>query len=169
MTPLAAPQFEAIIVPHRSLGRRGRWVLAGAILGLSGIITSGLLLAGAWPVIGFNGVEIGLALFLLRRHARGDQANEVLLLSDAGLRITRIDTAGRRTGRTIPATWLQVVLQERPGRTPALLLVNRGVQVEVATALGEAEKRDLADALSAALHRWRHPRFDNPQLRDEGA
>jgi hypothetical protein len=33
--------------------------------------------------------------------------------------------------------------------------------------LGEEQKRDLADALTKALHDWRNPRFDNPQLRDE--
>jgi hypothetical protein len=39
--------------------------------------------------------------------------------------------------------------------------------VEVGASLGEHEKRDLAEALRDALDRWRHPRFDNPQLREE--
>jgi hypothetical protein len=38
---------------------------------------------------------------------------------------------------------------------------------QVATALGEREKRDLAAALRAALHRYRNPVFDNPQLRGD--
>ena len=33
--------------------------------------------------------------------------------------------------------------------------------------LGEPEKLDLAEALKAALHRWRNPVFDNPQLENE--
>jgi len=47
---------------------------------------------------------------------------------------------------------------------PRLLLSVRGRSEEVARALGEAAKRDLAAALTRALHRWRNPRFDNPQL-----
>jgi DNA-directed RNA polymerase subunit L len=39
--------------------------------------------------------------------------------------------------------------------------------VEVAAALGEAEKRDLANALTEALYRVKHPVFDNPQLRTQ--
>jgi hypothetical protein len=42
--------------------------------------------------------------------------------------------------------------------------VARDFSEEVGRCLGEAEKRDLAAALDAALHRWRNPRFDNPQL-----
>ncbi len=37
--------------------------------------------------------------------------------------------------------------------------------MEVGRSLGETEKRDLAAALQEALYRWRHPRFDNAQLR----
>ena len=35
---------------------------------------------------------------------------------------------------------------------------------EVARALGEEEKRELAAALAEALHRLRHPVFENPHL-----
>ena len=47
----------------------------------------------------------------------------------------------------------------------AAVLTARDIRVEIARSLGEDEKRDLADALGEALHRWRNPRFDNPQLR----
>jgi hypothetical protein len=59
---------------------------------------------------------------------------------------------------------LDALLEELPGRVPRLLLVAHGVREEIATALGEAEKRDLSVALAGALHRLRNPRFDNPQL-----
>ena len=76
---------------------------------------------------------------------------------------------GRRTEKTFPSDWLNVVLEESPGRVPSLLLSGRGRQEEIGAALGEREKRDLAAALAAALHDWRHPRFDNPQLRDDNS
>jgi uncharacterized membrane protein len=43
----------------------------------------------------------------------------------------------------------------------------RGQRIEVGSALGEPEKRDLAEALAAAVHRLKNPVFDNPQLRAE--
>jgi uncharacterized membrane protein len=59
---------------------------------------------------------------------------------------------------------LNVVLEERQGRVPALLLTTHGRVVEVARMLGEEQKRDLAETLKGVLHRMRNPVFDNPQL-----
>lgn len=159
--------FEAVIVPHRSLSRRGLLTVIAALCCLSMLITTLFWYLGAWPVAGFNGAELLLGILLLRHNARGSRASEVLLLSEQGLRIIRTDMRGVRSEAMLPATWLRVQLIEQPGRIPALLLSASGRRTEVAASLGEAEKRDLAAALSEALHRWRNPRFDNPQLRDD--
>ncbi len=167
MSPHSSAAFEAVIIPHRSLTRAGlRW-LVGVICLLSTLISLGVWYIGAWPVIGFNGAEIALALVLLRRNARASRASEMLLLSDEGLRVVRTDMAGRRVERRLQSAWLRAGLEERPGRVPALWLSDRGGRMEVGAELGEAEKRDLAAALAAALHRHRNPVFDNPQLRAE--
>lgn len=157
--------FEAVIVPHRSLGRRGLQWLAGCLALLSALVAAGLWLAGAWPVIGFTGLEVALAIWLLRRHALGARATEMLLLSERGLVVVRVDPAGKRSERTVPTGWLRANLEERQGRTPALMLRSNGVALEVAASLGEEEKRALSAALAEALERHRHPAFDNPQLR----
>lgn len=163
--PLDATAFEAVIIPHRSLGRVGlRW-LVGFIVLLSTGISAGLWFVGAWPAVLFNGAEILLAVVLLRRNARAAQASEILLLSPAGLRIVRTDVGGCRTERMLQSGWLSAVLEERAGRAPALWLSDRGQRMEVGAELGEIEKRDLAAALREALYRHRNPVFDNPQLR----
>ena len=163
--PLDATAFEAVIIPHRSLGRVGlRW-LVGFIVLLSTGISAGLWFVGAWPAVLFNGAEILLAVVLLRRNARAAQASEILLLSPAGLRIVRTDVGGCRTERMLRSGWLSAVLEERAGRAPALWLSDRGQRMEVGAELGEIEKRDLAAALREALYQHRNPVFDNPQLR----
>ena len=162
--PHDMPDFEAIITPHRSLGPAGLKRLVAFILILSSVVSTGLWVIGAWPVIGFNGAEIALAIVLLRRNARERHTIERLQLSSGGLIVQRTDARGRTSQRTLEGAWLNAVLQERPGRTPTLLLVERGRQLEVGKDLGEIEKRDLAQALGQALHRRRNPTFDNPQL-----
>ena len=158
------PVWEAVIIPHRSLGRTGmRWVV-GLLCGASAVISAGLYWAGAWPVVGFNGIEIGLALLLLRHNARRAGTTETLILASDGLRIVRIDPERRRTERVLQPGWLRCVLEERHG-TPALWLVDRGFRMEVGAELAEGEKRDLAAALGRALRQMQAPRFDNPQLR----
>ncbi len=165
IAPQPTPEFEAVIIPHRSLTRAGLQWLVGFICLLSTMISIGLWYIGAWPVIAFNGAEIALAVVLLRRNARASRASELLLLSDEGLRVVRTDMGGRRVERSLQPAWLRAELEERPGRAPALWLSDRSGRMEVGAELGEAEKRDLAAALAQALHRHRNPVFDNPQLR----
>lgn len=159
--------FEAVIVPHRSLSPRGLRILTAVICLLSGLIVLRFWFIGAWPVAGFSVTEIVIAIFLLRLNATRAHASELVLLSEEALRIVRTGRAGRREERILPVGWLNVVLEEPPGRVPKLLLVGRGAREEIAAALGETEKRELWSALHEALHLLRNPRFDNPQLQNE--
>ncbi len=160
-----APIFEAVIVPHRSLSRRGRWRLLGALCVLCGANAAMFVHLGAWPISGFAGIELLLAAVMLQVNAYGARASEIVLLTADGLRIIRTNPRGARHERVMPAAWLRVALEESPGRVPRLMLQVRAAREEIAASLGEAEKRNLAAALTAALHRWRSPVFDNPQLR----
>ena len=136
-----------------------------AVIGLlCALVMLRFWLIGAWPVAGFGVVEIGVAIFLLRLNASRARASELVLLSEDALRIVRTDRRGRRQQRVLPVGWLNATLEEPPGQVPRLLLVAHGVREEIATTLGEAEKRDLWAALRDALHRLRSPSFDNPQL-----
>lgn len=154
-------------MPHRSMGPRGlRW-LATVLIGLSLVVSVGLWAVGAWPVIGFTGLEVAAAVWLVRRHALGPLGTEMLLLSESGLLIVRVDAEGRRTEHALPSSWLRADWEERAGRVPALVLRGAGgLQMEVAQSLGEEEKLALAQTLRAALDRQRRPSFDNPQLRE---
>jgi uncharacterized membrane protein len=163
-----ATVFEAVIVPYRSLSSRALRTLMAVIGLLCALVMLRFWLIGAWPVAGFGVVEIGAAIFLLRLNASRARASELVLLSEDALRIVRTDRRGRRQQRVLAAGWLNATLEEAPGQVPRLLLVAHGVREEIATALGEAEKRDLWAALRDALYRLRSPSFDNPQLRGDG-
>ena len=159
--------FEAEVTPHRSLSARGLRLVIGSVCLVSLCTTSMFWYLGAWPIAGFNGGEILLAMVLLRTHARSRKQRELLLLSGQSLRVLRTDAKGRASEHNLAPFWLNVTLQERPGRVPGLFLSARGQRLEVASALGEPEKRDLAAALMDAIHRLKNPVFDNPQLRAE--
>ena len=71
--------FEAVLVPHRSLSPRGLRVLMGVLIVSVMAMSSVFWLLGAWPVVGFSGVEVGLAAVLLRANAAGGRSSEMLL------------------------------------------------------------------------------------------
>ena len=159
--------FEAICTPSRSLGPRGMRLVAAALLGGSAV-TGGLFLAlGAWPVLGFTGLEAVLVLGLMGLHRRWSRRSmEMLVLTGDRLTIRRTDGRGRREEVSIDPYWARLRLEERPGRVSLLVLRQRGRAIEIGRLLGDEQKRDLAGALGDALRRWREPVFDNPQLRD---
>ena len=156
--------FEAVIVPHRSLAPRGRRLLLGVLALLLALDAAAFTLIGAWPVGGFAGLELLLAIVMLRWHTRAARASELVLLSRRELRVIRTDAAGRRQERVFSPAWLNARIEERPGRGAELLLVGAGVREAIGASLGEAERRDLAAALAEALRDLRHPTFDNPVL-----
>ena len=156
--------FEAVIVPHRSLSRRGLRLLLAGIFGACTLNASLFVAIGAWPVGGFTGVELVLAALLLRLNVLSARASEMVLLTSDCLRIVRTDRNGARRESTLSPHWLRAELRERPGRVSGLVLVSRDREEEIAKSLGETEKRDLAASLATSLHALRHPVFDNPQL-----
>jgi uncharacterized membrane protein len=164
--PVATPLFQAIVKPHRSLSRKGLVALICCLLLGSLIITSLMALLGAWPVIGFNGADIALSLFLIRLNLRASRTVEIISLGENELEISRTDQRGRRELLTLRPYWLNVVREELQGSVPQLYLSSHGTHTEIAATLGEAQKRDLAAALATAVRRWRNPSFDNPQLRE---
>ena len=48
------------LYPHRSLTRRGFTILMGSIALISFLAGIGFLLIGAWPVLGFFGLDVVL-------------------------------------------------------------------------------------------------------------
>lgn len=158
--------FEAVIRPHRSLSPRGLRRLLAAIAIAGSLVAARFWMIGAWPVIGFCMLEIGLAALLLYLNHRSARAQEQVLLHGDRLRLVTIGPSGTTSERSLPSAWLTIHLEEHPRRALRLLACTRTAHAEIGLALGEVEKRDLARALREALHAARHPHFDNPQLRD---
>jgi uncharacterized membrane protein len=133
---------------------------------LATLVSVRFWMLGAWPVLPFGVLEVGLVLLMLHLNTRQARASELILLNETELRIVRTDPSGKRRETVLPSGWLSVSLRERQGRVPSLMLSRHGRSEEIGQVLGEQAKRDLAASLAGALHRTRNPVFDNPQLRD---
>ena len=142
------------------------WWVIGSLAGLALLIGVRFWMLGAWPVLPFGALEVGLVVVMLRVSSRQARGSELILLNETELRIVRTEPSGRRREKAMSSAWLSLLLEERNGRVPRLLLSRYGISEEIGRVLGEAEKRDLAACLARALHRARSPVFDNPQLRE---
>ena len=158
--------FEAVSAPGPGLSRRGMAWLCG-LLGVGAAVPAVIcLVLGAWPVLGFLGVEVGLALGLVALHRSWSRrAEEAVRLTEGRLWVVCADGRGGRVEHDLDPYWARVDLQDTSADSAVLRLRSRGRSVDIGRYLTVAEKQDLARALREALARYRTPRFDNPQLR----
>jgi uncharacterized membrane protein len=160
----APPFFTAVITPHRSLSPRGLGLLFAMIAILSLLVGLRFWLLGAWPVALFAALEIALAGGFFWLNHRAARAVELVTIDEREARVIQNSAFGRRRDIRLPTAWLRVALDDPANRVPRLFLCERAWRAEIGAALGAEAKRDLARSLAEALHAWRHPRFDNPQL-----
>ena len=159
----SAQLFHAVLTAQRSLGGRGLAWAAG-LLGVLAVISMVMFLVlGAWPVAGFVGAEVGVAVLLLLAHHRAGRAREELTLDEGGLTVARIDWAGHRLEERLPPAWLRVALQPPAGsRAGHIELATHGRTLAVGTFLAPEEQAELAAALERALSLWRAPALGAP-------
>jgi uncharacterized membrane protein len=154
-----AVHFATSLVPHRSLSPQGfRWLIRGAIAA-NLLIGLPMMLLGAWPVLGFMGLDVWLLWFLFKRSYLDARRSETLLLTDRELIIDRVAPDGEREQHRLDAYWLRVeLLGEDSDR---LVLVSRGNRVVIGRFLAPAERRRVADELKTALAAMHAPRYQH--------
>lgn len=153
--------FDAILRPHRSLSPFGFRLLMTFAAG--GLLAVGSLfwVIGAWPVIGFCGLEFVLLYGGFRLNYRAAQAYERLRLSDEGLEVSRVRPNGAVAGVwCVQPGWLRVDIDNPPEHDSQLTLSSHGRRMIVGSFLTPEERLEVAEALRDALDRWRaapHP------------
>ena len=144
--------FSAVLTPHRSLGRRG-FLLLMLVLG-SISLTTGMvfLLAGAWPVFGFCGVDVLLVYWAFRVSYRRGRAYEQVTVTPSELTVRQVSHRGGIREWTVNPLWVRLdrVVHAEFG-IERLFLVSRGRRLAIAGFLGPQEKESFAHALTHAL------------------
>lgn len=153
----APPLFDAVLYPHRSLGQTGFLLVMVALCAGSFVIGLAFFLLGAWPVVGFLGLDVLLVYVAFRLNYRAARAYETLRLTPERLEVTQIDPAGRGRHTSFQPYWLAVDMDDPPRRSSRLTLRSHGRRLEIARFLTPPEKLDLARALRRALERTRGP------------
>ena len=149
--------LDAVLTPHRSLGPRGFRVLMLAVAAVGFGVGTAFFLAGAWPVLGFCGLEVLLIYGAFKLNYRSAQGHERLRLTERALEVRHVDPDGSTRSFALEPNWLQVRIEEPPKDDSQLTLTSHGRTLIVGRFLTPAERVELAKALKAALERWRLP------------
>lgn len=120
---------------------------------------TGLLffMLGAWPVIGFMGLDVLLIYVAFKLNFRALRLYETVDLTPEALTVTRVKPSGKEQVWTFNPYWVRLKLDSRVGRSSELSLSSHGDRLVLASFLTDAEREDFALALGAALAEAKSP------------
>jgi uncharacterized membrane protein len=147
------PIFSMTISPHRSLSPTGFAVFLGVVAFLN--LTAGVVFwyLGAWPVVGFMGLDVALIWFAFRWSYRQALRRENLTVTGLELHLSRYADNRLLERLIFPRGFVHVHLEHDSDRdlTGRLFLRSKGQAYEVGSFLGAQERSALAEALTKAL------------------
>ena len=150
-------RFSAVLTPHRSLGPKGFMVLMAAVCAVS--FGTGLFfyLLGAWPVIGFMGLDVALIYVAFKLNFRALRLYETIDLTHDALTVTRVAPSGKSQSWSFNPYWVRLNLQPRRGQPSELSIGSHGKRLVIASFLTDEEREDFAAALANELSAARSP------------
>jgi uncharacterized membrane protein len=152
----ARPLFAAKLTPHRSMGRRGFRaviVMVALLATIPGIVFFSM---GAWPIVGFMGLDVALIAWALFAHQRDGRRYEQVTLWPDQLELKQVDGTGKETLTRFNPYFVKLVIdRDFNERTTALHLRTRDRDVVLGAFLNPDEKSSFAKAFGTALKRSR--------------
>ena len=120
---------------------------------------TGLLfyLLGAWPVIGFMGLDVLLIYVAFKLNYRAGRLYETVDLNEDALIVTRVQASGKAESWSFNPYWVRLKLEPRVGRSSELSLISHGTRLSFASFLSDPEREDFAGALETALNAAKTP------------
>ena len=151
--PPAEPTiFSAVLTPHRSLGPTGFVIFMAVLGGISFVSGMVFLIAGAWLVFGFFGLDVLLVYWAFRVNHRSARAYKEVTVTPSELTVRKVSQQGQVRQWTLNPVWVRIHRDEHEEfGIERLFLVSHGRKLPIAGFLGAQEKKSFAHALSGAL------------------
>lgn len=149
------------IWPYRSLSPKGFALVMAALGVFAFTIGLGFFLMGAWPVIGFMGLEILVVWVAFKMNYRAARRRQHLTATTRELTIENISPAGERETTSLPTAWVQVEMtpQDEPEirsrQRQKVIVRSHGKTEEIGEFLHPAETPKLAREVSQMVERAR--------------
>lgn len=146
------PLFSATLTPHRSLSRKGFVVLMVTVSLVSFVAGMVFLIAGAWPVFGFFGLDVLLIYWAFRANYRAAAEYEQVMVTPSELKIRKVSAKGKMREWTLNPLWVRLEREDHEEfGVQRLFLAWRERRLTIGHFLSPDEKDSFSQALGAAL------------------
>ena len=152
----AKPLFAARLTPHRSLSPRGIKIVVAILAALA--LLPGLIFyaLGAWPVVGFMGLDV-LALYWALSHSfREGRAYEQVTLWTDSLQVLQVSARGQETLESFNPFLVKLIVErDFDERTTGLKLRTKDREIALGAFLNPDDKASFAKVFGTALKKAR--------------
>lgn len=155
---MAIVYLDAVLEPPRSLSTRGFsrvMMLLGGLSLFSGII---FLTLGAWPVVGFMGLEILLVWLVFRFSFRSQTARTYIRVTADAVDVRKVDGWGRERRARFPSYFARVEFDRTASGSSALRLATSARAYHIGEYLTPRERESFAHRLAQAISEARRER-----------
>ena len=149
--------FDATLQPNTSLKPRGFMLLMVAIASVSFVAGIIFMLVGAWPVLGFFGLDVAVIYLAFKANYRWARIYETVRLTSDSLLVERIRPSGKVQRWRFQPYWLKVQIDQPVKHDSQLVLSSHGKRLKIGSFLSPDERVEVANALQDTLTKLHRP------------
>ncbi len=145
--------FDAGLYPNRSLPNAGFLAVMSVVIGANFLFGTYFYAIGAWPVIGFCGLDIFLVWLAFKLSYRQGRLRERVRVTNNEMWVARVLPSGHETRWRLHPFWTDVVIDKPVEHESQVRVTSKGKTLILGSFLSPDERSEFADALQAALGR----------------
>ncbi len=142
--------------PNRSLTRSTFYLIIVLLLLISISVGTFFYTIGAWPVIGFFGLDILLFTFIFYFHNKSLKISERIILTKKEMVIEKVKPFRKNLiVKFAPPNWINITLKKSIYNKTRLIIHSHGSAIFVGDFLTKVEKIKLANSLRDEINKFK--------------
>ncbi|MEM6851999.1 MAG: DUF2244 domain-containing protein [Pseudomonadota bacterium] len=147
--------FRALLYPNRSLPNSGFMAVMAVVCGVNFIAGAYFMALGAWPVLGFCGLDIALVYGAFKLSYRQGRLHETIHITPDRMTVSRVSPAGLESRWILQPYWVRVAIDSPVEHHSQLRVTSHGKTLVLGAFLSPEERESLGEALAQALQKAR--------------
>ncbi len=153
--PQKSLRFEALLYPHRSLTPSGYTLFFCLFCSFSLVISCYFFFLGAWPIVGFLGIDVLALYWAFRSSYKSAEIQERIQLTAQKLIVKRSRMEGEQQCWVFNPFWVQVLIDRTPAFGGQLCFREKGYDLVIGSFLTSQERYKFANDLNDVLYQQR--------------
>lgn len=147
--------FDAVLFPHRSLPNSGFIAVMTIVIAVNLTLGVYCFVIGAWPVIGFCGLDVFFVWLAFKMSYRQGRLHERVRVTPDEMWVSRVLPSGHESRWRLQPFWTEVRIDRPVEHESQVQVVSKGRTLILGSFLSPEERGEFADALVSALTRLR--------------